>query len=205
MKKVSVIKKDQLTIQLATAKSNPLLRYVQIKNKLKEDKTSLPQETIISIVVIERFAGQVNVPYLTLLKDFNSILDLKRGGKKVAGRNDEGRFYRCLYRNVEQVEGKRSKQSKDFNIKSNIKSIKIKTKTPILYKENSKGIQTDADLNSVKNNFYSFVVEGFQVYTEKQKAYNLKRKITAILKAEEDATKGTPKATPKKRKAKVTK
>ena len=205
MKKVSVIKKDQLTIQLATAKSNPLLRYVQIKNKLKEDKTSLPQETILSIVVIERFAGQVNVPYSTLYKDFCTILDIKRGGKKVAGRNDEGRFYRCLYRNVEQVQSKKSKQSRDFNIKSNIKSIKIKTKTPILYKTNKKGIETDADLSSVKTNFYSFVVEGFQVYTEKQKAYNLKRKITAILKAEEDATKPTPKETPKKRKAKVTK
>jgi len=202
MKKV--VKNDVLKSNLATAKSNPLLRFQQIRRELKNQKISLPQETIFSIVTIERFAGQVNVPYSTLYKDFKTILNAKRG-KVVAGTNDEGRFYRCLYRNVEQVEGKKSKQSKDFNIKSNIKSIKIKTKTPILYKENSKGIQTDADLTSVKNNFYSFVVTGLTAYTEKEKAYNLKRKITAILKAEEDATKPTPKETPKKRKAKVTK
>lgn len=202
MKKV--VKNDVLKNNLQTAKSNPLLRFSQIKSELKNQKISLPQETIFSIVVIERFAGQVNVPYTTLYKDFQTILNAKRG-KVVKGTNDEGRFYRCLYRNVEQVEGKKSKQSKDFNIKSNIKSIKIKTKTPILYRTNSKGIETDADLTSVKNNFYSFVVNGLTAYTEKEKAYNLKRKITAILKAEEKATKPTPKATPKKRKSKVTK
>ena len=196
------MKNSVLKNQIETAKNNPLLRFSQLKEEFKIAKIPVKQELLFSIITIERFAGEVNVPFKTLYVDFKKNLNAKRG-KAVAGKNDKGRLRRSFYRLVEQIEGKKSQQSKDFNIANFVRGIKIKTKFPIEYRVNSKGIQTDAVTDSVDNNFFTFQISSLRPLTEKEKASLLKRKLESIAKAFDKATKETPKATPKRRKAKA--
>ena len=177
-----------------------MLRFSQLKEEFKVAKIPVKQELLFSIITIERFAGEVNVPFKTLYVDFKKNLNAKRG-KAVAGKNDKGRLRRSFYRLIEQIEGKKSQQSKDFNINNFVRGIKIKTKFPIEYRTNSKGIQTDAVTDSVDNNFFTFQISSLRPLTEKEKSSLLKRKLESIAKAFDKATKETPKATPKRRKA----
>lgn len=115
----------------------------------KELSTKLPKEMIATIEVIEKFKGKKDVPFDTLYKEF--LVELAKISSSTS--NQKTRFRRLLYRNLESVLTKNSIQAAKFNLKANIKGIKIKSKNPILFKENQ-----DAITSSVDTNFFTFQV-----------------------------------------------
>lgn len=111
--------------------------------------TKLPNEVKATLKVIEANKGNKNVPFDKLYQQYVKEMSLISKSKS----NLKTRFRRILYRNIEGILLKNSIQSAKFNLKANIKGIKIQTKSPIQYKANG-----DAVTSSVDTNEFSFIL-----------------------------------------------
>tara|TARA_R110000744_G_scaffold39652_2_gene90143 strand:+ start:51 stop:611 length:561 start_codon:yes stop_codon:yes gene_type:complete len=111
--------------------------------------TKLPKEVKAVIQVIENNKGKGFISFDILFSQYCKELSKVSNSKS----NLKTRFRRILYRTVEGVILKKSIQSAKFNLKANIKGIKVQSQLNIEYKTNG-----DAITNSVDTNFFKFVV-----------------------------------------------
>lgn len=132
----------------------------------------LPNEVIATIEVIKANKGNVNVTFNALFLQF--LIEMKKISK--SNSNLKTRFRRILSRNLEAILLKNSIQSAKFNLKANIKGIVIKSKDPILFKENG-----DVVVSSVDDNSFSFkVLKSIETIKEQQITSELLAKVLEL-------------------------
>jgi len=171
--------KETLKSRIETSKKNPLIRFEQLKSELKGVK----KEVLFSIITIEKLSGAKDISFEDCFKEFKTLINLTRK-KGVEGSNDKTRLRRCLYRTIEANEVKKSIQSDVFNLASNLKGIKISTKTPIEYNITKDGLRGDAVTSTVDNNFFTFFLNSLRPLTNDEKK---NQKLAILLKAKADA------------------
>lgn len=131
-----------------------------VKDKLKKIRavreiygvklsTKLPNEVKATIDVINSNKGKGFISFDDLYKQYVKALAKYSNSRS----NLKTRFRRILYRTVEGVILKQSIQSAKFNLKANIKGIKVMSQSPIELKSNG-----DANTKSVDTNSFKFVI-----------------------------------------------